>query len=491
MTRSRNAHTALAALVTAALAAITAVAALPGCAAGDEKGSGAAGGQGGSAAAGGGTTGGGGSISCDGDADCPTSNDTCRRAACVDGVCDSVAANEFGSCDDGLFCTENDVCQEGVCVGGNAHFCPSPDACHIGVCDEEHHECDSVPGNDGANCDDEDPCTGFGVCSEGSCSKGSPIDCSVLDGQCTKGVCDPVLGCQTESDNEGGSCDDAQFCTKGETCHAGKCEGGTAVQCAPPGGCFVATCNEAADACVPVPGNDGAACDDGSPCTGNTTCSSGSCLGGSPTNDGTACDDKVACTTGETCSAGSCGGGSGPLTWLSEDFSDNALGWVVGTEWQIGPATASTGSSIGDDPDTDHTATADDGVAGVVLGGAPTASVHGYYYLESPAFDTSAAPGQVILGFYRWLNSDAHPNMHNSVDVFNGSTWINLWTSGIGWVQDAPPWGIGWTYVTFDLTNYKNPNMRVRWGFEVGSNAVAAGGSWNIDDVLVAASPCP
>ena len=119
------------------------------------------------------------------------------------------------------------------------------------------------------------------------------------------------------------------------------------------------------------------------------------------------------------------------------------------------------------------------------------ATVHGSYYLESPPFDTSTASGPVILGFYRWLNSDSHPNMHNTIDVFNGSTWINLWTSGFSWIQDAPPAGVGWTYVSIEITNYKNANMRIRFGFDVGSMAVASGGSWNIDDVLVAAAPCP
>src|SRR5262249_3167492 len=39
-------------------------------------------------------------------------------------------------CDDGLFCTENDTCQGGVC-SGTPKFCGSMDSCHVGVCDEQ------------------------------------------------------------------------------------------------------------------------------------------------------------------------------------------------------------------------------------------------------------------------------------------------------------------------------------------------------------------
>jgi hypothetical protein len=43
-----------------------------------------------------------------------------------------------------------------------------------------------------------------------------------------------------------------------------------------------------------------------------------------------------------------------------EDFSDNSARWVLGIEWQIGPATASSGQEYGNpDPDYDHTDTND------------------------------------------------------------------------------------------------------------------------------------
>jgi hypothetical protein len=439
----------------------------------------------------------------------------------MEGVCVAHPKNDFGPCDDGQFCTDNDTCVGGQCAGGTMKFCASINTCHVGYCEEASDTCVNVPGNDGALCDDMDLCTQPGTCSGGTCVGGSPVDCSFFDGQCTVGACDPLIGCVAAPGNEGGPCDDGQvdpcttgqcqsaqcvsvpaneggscddnlFCTVGEQCISGQCGGGAPNPCAPPGGCWIASCDENADQCAAVPGNDGAACDDQSPCTANTTCSNGACINGVPANDGAACDDGMACTSGEFCTTGVCGGGAGPQVYFAADFADNSQGWILGPEWEIGPAQGSCCSSVGADPQTDHTPTQDDGIAGVVIGGNAQTAVHPYHYLESPPFNTANAPGQVILGFRRWLNSDVHPFMHNSIEVWNGSQWITLWTSGSSpGIQDSPPAGLGWTFIQHDLTNYKNAAMRIRFGFDITSGNVLTVGSWNIDDVLVAAAACP
>src|SRR4249920_783494 len=56
---------------------------------------------------------------------------------------------------------------------------------------------------------------------------------------------------------------------------------------------------------------------------------------------------------------------------LRDSFANNSLGWTLGPEWEIGPASESTGHEIGyPDPATDYTSDSDDnGVAGVVIGG--------------------------------------------------------------------------------------------------------------------------
>ena len=486
------------------------------------------GGAGGTTAGGGGSGGSGGATTtstssstpagdCTTSDDCLDLNGQCVLGACVEGQCVAQPANQFGACDDGLFCTTADSCQNGACVGGSQLACAGDDACSIGVCDEATDTCVIQAGNNGAQCDDGDPCTYFGTCQNGVCNKGSPVDCGFLDADCTQGICDPIdgckaipvnpgspcddginnqcaqgvcdpeEGCKSVPVNDGLPCDDGLFCTTGDACEAGTCAGGSALPCAPPGGCFVGTCDESFDTCVAVPGNDGASCEDGSPCTTGTTCAAGACTGGIPTNDGMACDDGTSCTTGEFCAAGLCSGGSGPTIFFAEDFKDNSKGWTLGQDWEIGPAKASMAFIGNPDPAMDHSPSSDNGVAGVVIGGDAPTNLHPYYYIESPIFDTSAASGQVILGFYRWLNSDYDPYMHNRVEVYNGNQWITLWTTG-------PAPGImdsSWTYQQFNLTNYKNPSMRVRFGFDIGSQGVFNIGSWNIDDVLVASQPCP
>jgi hypothetical protein len=179
------------------------------------------------------------------------------------------------------------------------------------------------------------------------------------------------------------------------------------------------------------------------------------------------------------------------LVYFVEDFSSNTKGWTLGPEWEIGPTKASSGGAFGSDPAADHTPTADNGVAGVVIGGNASTAQHPFYYLESPPFDTLGAQGSVVLGFYRWLNSDLAPYMDNVVDVWDGTNWVTLWTSGASpRVQDSPPTGAGWIFVQHDVTKFKNTAMRVRFGFAVGSAPLQVG-SWNLDDVVVGEVACP
>jgi hypothetical protein len=247
-----------------------------------------------------------GPIPCAGAVDCVALSDACNQGACVDGTCAKQPANEFGACDDGLFCTENESCANGVCGGGTPKLCPNADACHIGACDEAAKKCTTAPGNDGAPCSDGNPCTASATCAGGACVPELQKDCSFLDGPCAKGTCDPKLGCVPLQAKDGTACDDGLYCTVGDACKAGKC-GGQPNTCAPPGDvCMVGTCDEAAKSCVAVPGNDGAKCSSGDACIGGQTCSNGVCGGGGPANDGAACTPADKCQVGTTCSKGAC-----------------------------------------------------------------------------------------------------------------------------------------------------------------------------------------
>ncbi|MEO7329710.1 MAG: hypothetical protein ABI193_14110 [Minicystis sp.] len=244
-------------------------------------------------------------------ADCAALTDACNTGACVNGMCGKLAANEFGACDDGKNCSQNDICQQGVCVGGSPKFCPSDDSCHLGSCDLATDACIQIPGNDGASCDDNDACTLSGTCNGGACQPGGMVDCSFLDGTCSTGVCDSGLGCLVKPQNDGTPCDDNLFCTIGDICTAGQCAG-VPNTCAPPGDvCLIGTCNEAMKSCVAVPGNNGTQCNDGNLCTTGETCANGLCKNGVPTNNGMQCDDGDGCTLSTTCSNGICGNPGG------------------------------------------------------------------------------------------------------------------------------------------------------------------------------------
>ena len=146
------------------------------------------------------------------------------------------------------------------------------------------------------------------LCSAGVCNPGGMVDCTFLDGTCSKGFCDPQLGCKVMPLADGAPCDDNLFCTINDVCNNGVCAGAPN-PCADPVDdiCMIGSCNEASKSCTAVPGNDGMLCDDKNLCTQGEKCSAGKCINGQPANNGVACDDANACTGGTTCTNGQCG----------------------------------------------------------------------------------------------------------------------------------------------------------------------------------------
>jgi hypothetical protein len=81
---------------------------------------------------------------------------------------------------------------------------------------------------------------------------------------------------------DGTRCDDADPCTLTESCAHGVCSGVATEACAAAGAtCLQARlCDPAGGACLaPSPAPDGAACDDGNPCTLDDACRGGACTG--------------------------------------------------------------------------------------------------------------------------------------------------------------------------------------------------------------------
>lgn len=427
----------------------------------------------------------------------------CNVAVCNEGQhmgtigeCVVVPDENGAECEDGLFCTVNDACMDGVCVGGPENDCGlDPEACQIPVCDEASQTCSTTPAGNGDPCTSDDLCEVNSTCQNGLCV-GQLKDCffSPVPNECHVAVCDPMDGtCKPEPGNEGLGCTDPnELCTVGKTCSAGTCVGGAPMDCsALTMGCFDGVCDAMSGQCVQQPIAPGGTCQSAADDCNTGVCDMNGSCNPVPANEGGTCEDGNSCTSGETCTMGVCGGGTmvPQTTYFSEDFADNSAGWTLGTTWAIGAAVSSpmTGSCGNGDPGMDNTPTGDNGIAGAVIGGNVATSVHPYYYLTSPVIDTSAVAGSMWLSFYRWLNSDYTSFMNNTVEVYDGATWNLIWESGPPPAVQDP----AWNQQAYDISSYKSNVMQIRFGYEIGSSGVYTCSGWNLDDVAVTNVVCP
>lgn len=106
---------------------------------------------------------------CGFDTDCDDGN-PCTDDFCNTGTCDHVPNSD--PCNDGDACTLNDVCTEGVCLGGSVIDCDDGIACTSDSC--SNGSCAHAPNH--AFCDDGLFCTGIESCSvvSGCSSSGNP-----------------------------------------------------------------------------------------------------------------------------------------------------------------------------------------------------------------------------------------------------------------------------------------------------------------------------
>jgi hypothetical protein len=177
--------------------------------------------------------------------------------------------------------------------------------------------------------------------------------------------------------------------------------------------------------------------------------------------------------------------------YIHETFDGTSAGWTLDSTWSIAATCASPPAPQKGHPDptVDHTTSTAGGVAAAyACGNNPTGTTAPARYATSPAVDVSAAPS-LKLAFYRWLNTDAAGWMTSTVDVFDGTAWVNVYTnpSGAGnIVADA-----AWTRVEYDVSAYKNAAFRVRFGYAVTSTGVYAMSCWNVDDLTLSTASCP
>ncbi len=158
-----------------------------------------------------------------------TEGDLCKAGACVSGkkVC---GCKTDGDCQTGTpnLCQEPATCVAGSCVDGKDKSCPTEGEteCLGNVCDPTTGACALVPKNEAKICDDGDPCSAQSSCKEGACLLLVATNCD--DGNvCTNDACDPkVSGGCTHSNNKSG-CDDGSKCTASDFCFGGVCKGGS------------------------------------------------------------------------------------------------------------------------------------------------------------------------------------------------------------------------------------------------------------------------
>ncbi len=165
------------------------------------------------------------------------------------GPCPPCECISDATCDDGLFCTGAEACDDyGNCQTSPAVDCDDLISCTDDACNEETDRCDNIPNH--GFCDDGQYCNGAEVCNpDVGCEAGEPVDCD--DGiECTVDLCyEPTQSCLRIADDT--ACDDGQFCTGTESCD-------------PEFGCLSsgdpcsadAWCNEDSDTCDPYGDED-------------------------------------------------------------------------------------------------------------------------------------------------------------------------------------------------------------------------------------------
>jgi len=210
---------------------------------------------------------------CCGDASgCPASASACAVPTCDGGVCGFAALADGSPCDaDASVCTDGDACVDGACVAGSALACDDGDDCTVDSCDDVDG-CQHAPSDDEAcQCAPEayaaaclggdvvwhDACDEPGetavVCDDGDA--GIDDHCDVDSAVCLHvpaGFDDCDVACAGEWTRE---------CLDGHVMWRDPCGevAGVAAACSSADPCIVASCDEAAAACVFAP-STAAAC---------------------------------------------------------------------------------------------------------------------------------------------------------------------------------------------------------------------------------------
>lgn len=162
----------------------------------------------------------------------------CFEAVCNEqtGNCDIGPQADGTACEDGAYCTVDDVCNAGQCKPGTARDCSggNADPCSVPACDEALDSCSTTPAPNGTACTSTNPCETNTQCFNGQCL-GAPKDCSatpLTSPECQAAECDPMTGqCAVKAINNGAPCTFGDICESNKSCTMGACEGTPIMGC--------------------------------------------------------------------------------------------------------------------------------------------------------------------------------------------------------------------------------------------------------------------
>jgi hypothetical protein len=241
----------------------------------------------------------------------------CQAAICNAETlkCEIVPLKEGTSCDDGQFCTTQDACVAGICVGGLQNDCGmAPVKCQLIVCIELNKSCGIMPAPDGSFCVAADLCAVGAGCQAGICS-GFAKDCffAPTPDDCHSSACNPQNGkCEpfANPNLDGKTCIDLNdMCSVNKTCAAGTCIGGEVKDCsALTVGCFDGICDPGTGQCFSSPVPPGGTCAQATDDCNVGICDMNGNCAPQATNEGGACNSDP-CFDGQLCAGGQCQGG--------------------------------------------------------------------------------------------------------------------------------------------------------------------------------------
>lgn len=176
-----------------------------------------------------------------------------------------------------------------------------------------------------------------------------------------------------------------------------------------------------------------------------------------------------------------------PSCMVLYDFPmDSDPGWVLEGQWEFG---APSGQRCGDhghnDPSSGATGS---NVLGVNLDGCYDLAIGGPYYAVAGPFDLTGYE-DVTLRFQRWLNSDIPEYAKAALEIStDGQTWTVLWTQA----EREEITDTEWTQCEYALPQADcEPEVYLRWGYEIVQERVYAYTGWNLDDVqLIGCTGC-